>query len=156
VADGWLARRWNQCTRLGTVLDPIVDIVFNLCMVAGLHAARLMPDWVLAVAAVRYVGLLVGGAYLYIFVGPVRIRPTLFGRMTGVFIGAFVGLLTLLHAVRGPLAERLVTLTEVALGVLLAATIAHGLALGWHNLRTLTGAARARGRVVGDVRWGNE
>jgi cardiolipin synthase len=156
VADGWLARRWNQCTRLGTVLDPIVDIVFNLTMVAGLHAARLLPDWVFAVAAVRYVGLLVGGAYLYLVVGPVRIRPTLFGRMTGVFIGTFVALLTLLHAVRGPLADRLVTLTEIALGALLVATVVHGLALGWHNLRVMTGAAQARGRVVGDVRWGAE
>ncbi len=154
VADGWVARRFGQVTRLGTVMDPIVDIVFNLSMIAGLYTARLLPEWVFVVAAVRYVGLLVGGAYLYLFVGPVRIHPTLFGRLTGVFIGAFVALLTLLHVLRGPLAERLLGLTEIALGVLLAATIVQGLALGWYNLRVMRGTAQAPGRVVGDVRWG--
>jgi cardiolipin synthase len=156
VADGWIARRFGQITRLGTVLDPIVDIVFNLSMLAGLRAAGLLAGWVFTLAAVRYVGLLVGGAWLYVVVGPVRIRPTLFGRLSGVFIASFVALLTLLHTVRGPVAERLLTLTEIALGVLLAATIAHGMGLGWSNLRPRADAARAQGRVVGDVRWGPE
>jgi hypothetical protein len=89
-----------------------------------------------------------------VFVGPVRIRPTLFGRLTGVVMSALVGLLTLLHVVRGSLAERLTPLTEIALGVLLIATVGQVIALGWYNLRTMTGKVEAPGRVVGDVRWG--
>ena len=83
VADGWLARRWNQTTRLGTVLDPLVDIVFNLTMFGALAAAGLMPSWVFGVATLRYGILLVGAACFYVFVGPVRIQPTVFGRLTG-------------------------------------------------------------------------
>ena len=156
VLDGWLARRWDQCTPLGKVLDPIVDIVFNLLVFAALYAARLTPGWVFAAAALRYGILLVGGAYLYLFVGPVKIEPTLFGRMTGVVMSALIGLLALLHVVHRPLAERLMPLTEIALGVLMAATVVYVVALGWYNLRKMTGrAAEVRGRVVGDVRWGS-
>ena len=43
VADGWLARRWRQVTRLGTMLDPIVDIAFNVMVFLGLHQARHHP-----------------------------------------------------------------------------------------------------------------
>ncbi len=154
VADGAVARRWNQITRLGTVLDPIVDIVFNLTLITGLYVAGLVAWWVLAVAALRYGWLVVGTAYLYVFVGPVRIHPTLFGRLTGVFIASLVAFLMLLHAVRGTLVETLAPLTEIALGVLLGATLIQGVALGWYNLRLMRGAAQVPGRVVGDVRWG--
>ena len=95
-----------------------------------------------------------GGACLYIFVGPVRIQPTLFGRLTGVVMAGLVALLTLLHALSGHLAETLVPLTEVALGVLLSATVFQVVVLGWFNLRVMTGHLAAPGRVVGDVRWG--
>ena len=156
IADGWLARRWKQTTRLGAVLDPLVDIVFNLALFFALGASKLLPMWVFGVAAARYGVLLVGGAYLYVFVGPVRIYPTLFGRLTGVVMAGLVALLILLHAVGGHLRERLSSLTVIALGVMLSATVIQVLVLGWYNLRVMSGAAaEARGRVVGDVRWGS-
>ncbi|TMQ65482.1 MAG: CDP-alcohol phosphatidyltransferase family protein [Candidatus Eisenbacteria bacterium] len=157
VADGWLARRWKQETLLGIVLDPLVDIVFNLAMFFALAAAELLPGWVFWVAALRYGTLLVGGACLYLFVGPLRIRPTLFGRLTGIVMSALVALLTLLHAVRGPLRETLMPLTQIALGVLISATVLQVVVMGWYNLRLMTGEqATSQGRVVGDVRWGRE
>ena len=154
VLDGWLARRSNQTTRLGTVMDPLVDIIFNFALFAALTAAGLLKPWLLWVASLRYAILLAGGAFLYVFVGPVRIYPTLFGRLSGVVMAALVAFLTLLYARDGAMAETLAPLTEIALGVLLSATVAQVVALGWYNLRVMSVAARAPGRVVGDVRWG--
>jgi hypothetical protein len=131
-----------------------VDIVFNFAILGGLWAAGLLQAWVLAAAALRYGLLLVGGSCFYIFLGPVRIQPTLFGRLTGVLMSALVGLLLLLTVAPGAVNERLAPLTEIALGVLLTATVGHVLALGWYNLRVMTGRVEAQGRVVGDVRWG--
>lgn len=154
VLDGWLARRWNQVTRLGTVLDLIVDIVFNVSLFAGLAAARLLPGWVLALAIARYGLLLVGGASLYVFVGPVRIQPTAFGRAAGVAMAALVALLLGLRLVPGRAAAPLVPLTESALGVLLALAVGQVIALGWFNLKLMREGARVPGRVVTDVRFG--
>jgi len=154
VADGWLARRWKQETKLGTALDPVVDIVFNLAMFFALMAAHLLPAWVFAMAALRYGLLLVGGAGLYLFVGPLRIRPTPFGRATGVVMACLVALHLYLQASQGKDAARLMPLTEAALGVLMFATVIQVVVMGWYNLKLLRGEARARGRVVGDVRWG--
>jgi cardiolipin synthase len=154
VVDGWIARRTGQVTRLGTVLDPIVDIVFNLAVILGLGAAGFLPVWVLIAGAVRYGLLLVGGAGLWLFAGPLRIQPTWFGRMTGVGMSFLIALLTLLHAVGGHLEARLAPLTEIALGVLLIATVAQAVLLGWYNLRVMGQRPEGQGRVVGDVRWG--
>lgn len=153
VLDGWIARRWRQITRMGTVLDPLVDIVFNLAMLAGLAAAGLLSPVVFWIGVTRYAVLVVGAAYLYLCVGPVTIRPTFFGRFTGVVMSSLIALFTLLWALRGELARTLTPLTEIALGVLLAATTIQIVFVGWYNLRVMTGAARGEGRVVGDVRW---
>lgn len=153
VVDGWLARRWRQTTPLGTVLDPLVDIVFNLTALAGLAAAELLHPWVFWVAVLRYGILLVGAACLYLFVGPLRIRPTWFGRMTGVIMTCLIALFMLLMALRGPVGAGLTRLTEIALGVMLSATALQVLVLGWYNLRLLTGAARQADRVVRDIQW---
>ena len=74
--------------------------------------------------------------------------------MTGVVMTCLIALFTLLVAVRGPLGAGLTQLTEIALGVMLSATVLQVLALGWYNLRLLTGAAKQAERVVHDVQWG--
>lgn len=154
VADGWLARRLKQITRLGTVLDPMVDILFNITVFIGLFLGSVVPSWVLGVALLRYAIFLFGGAYLYLFVGPVTIRPTLFGRLSGVVMVGLTGFLMLLHVVRAQWMDRLTQLTTLALGVLLVAAVGQVMALGWYNLRLLKGQVESQGSVVGDVRWG--
>jgi cardiolipin synthase (CMP-forming) len=154
VADGWLARRLKQITRLGTVLDPLVDIFFNIIVFSGLFLGRVIPAWVLGVALLRYAIFLFGGACLYLFVGPVSIRPTLFGRLSGVVMVGLIAFLMLLHVLRAQWMDRLAPLTALALGVLLVVAVGQVVALGWYNLRLLKGQAESQGRVVGDVRWG--
>jgi cardiolipin synthase (CMP-forming) len=154
VADGWIARRWDQITRMGAVLDPIVDIVFYVVVYAGLFAGGVIPAWVMGAALLRYFIFLVGGAALYLFVGPVTIRPTLFGRLSGIVMVALTAFLVLLHVIAEPWAARIVTLTQIALGTMLVAAVGQVIALGWYNLRVMKGQAEVPGRVVGDVRWG--
>ena len=57
--DGFIARRFNQVSRLGQMLDPIVD---RLCIVAaavGLAFREILPWWLVLVVLARDVALLV-------------------------------------------------------------------------------------------------
>ena len=47
----------------------------------------------------------------------------------------------------------LLLLATLGMGVMLSATVLQVIALGWYNLRLLTGAARQAERVVHDVKW---
>ncbi|NUR08876.1 MAG: CDP-alcohol phosphatidyltransferase family protein [Nocardioidaceae bacterium] len=44
-ADGWLARRLNQTSRLGAILDPVADRLYILSTVIGLAVRDIIPWW---------------------------------------------------------------------------------------------------------------
>jgi cardiolipin synthase (CMP-forming) len=63
--DGYLARRFDQITKLGTLLDPISDRLLFVVVGVGFVVADLLPLWALIVLLVRDVAvLLVGGLLL--------------------------------------------------------------------------------------------
>lgn len=56
--DGFLARRWNQRTRLGVMLDPLVDRLYIVAVLLGLALRQLIPWWLVVLLALRDVLLL--------------------------------------------------------------------------------------------------
>jgi CDP-diacylglycerol--glycerol-3-phosphate 3-phosphatidyltransferase/cardiolipin synthase len=53
VVDGYLARRNNQVTALGALIDPIADKTFAVVVVVTLIAARMLPLWAVPALLVR-------------------------------------------------------------------------------------------------------
>ena len=44
--DGWLARRLDQRSQLGEILDPVADRLYILAVVGGLYLRDIIPWWV--------------------------------------------------------------------------------------------------------------
>jgi cardiolipin synthase len=51
--DGWLARRWNQQTRLGQLLDPAADRLYIFATLLGLTIVGYVPSWLFWVVLAR-------------------------------------------------------------------------------------------------------
>ncbi len=64
LLDGYLARRLDQITRLGQLLDPAADRLYIFAAVIGLAANALVPWWIVVVIVARDVFLLVLGVVL--------------------------------------------------------------------------------------------
>jgi cardiolipin synthase len=74
--DGFLARRLNQMSQLGAVLDPIADKMTMMIVAILLSAQGLLPIW-LAVVIVLRDAIIVAGAVAYRFVvGHIEMAPT--------------------------------------------------------------------------------
>ena len=43
--DGWIARRWQQSSPLGMILDPVADRLYILATVIGLGMREIIPLW---------------------------------------------------------------------------------------------------------------
>jgi cardiolipin synthase len=159
VADGFVARRRGPVSPLGVVMDAVVDIVWNTSAVLALVLAGILPAWILAAVGVRYGLLLAGSAVLYLVHAGIHIRPTRFGKLTGLFTAIIILLVVAnrLAAGAGVLgagrAVEVESLLELALAFIIAATIGQAFLLGWLNRRRPASAEeRTTGRVVGRIR----
>jgi len=56
--DGKLARRWNQVSRLGQLLDPLADRLYILSTIVALTLREIVPLWFAVVLVARDVFLL--------------------------------------------------------------------------------------------------
>jgi cardiolipin synthase (CMP-forming) len=139
--DGFLARRLDQVTKLGQVLDPAADRLFILVTLIGLLWRGVVPWWVLALVVLRDVLLAclapVLARYGY---GPLAV--TMVGK-AGTFALLYAFPLLLLAQTPGPVGT-----VSQAVGWAFAAW---GIGLywlaGWHYLaQTRELVARERGR----------
>ena len=101
--DGVLARRWNQVSRLGQLLDPAADRLYILATLIGLAWRGVVPWWLLA--------LVVGRDVLLAFTIPVLARygygplPVHFLGKAATFNLLYAFPLLLLAQIGGPVAE---------------------------------------------------
>ncbi|ROT38836.1 hypothetical protein SODALDRAFT_324234 [Sodiomyces alkalinus F11] len=63
VLDGWIARRWNKKTVVGTVIDPMADKALMAILTVALAAKGALPVWLASIILGRDAGL--GLAALY-------------------------------------------------------------------------------------------
>lgn len=88
LADGWVARRFNQQSDLGRILDPLIDKI-NVLSVAGYLVFSPMytfPLWFLAFLIVREIAVLLGG--LWVMRGrKVVMESTRPGKLSAFFTG---------------------------------------------------------------------
>jgi cardiolipin synthase len=81
VADGVLARRWNQRTRFGAVADPLADKTTVLLVVVTLTLQGSLPAWLAAAAVARDL-LILGGALAFrVVVGQVEVAPSVISKL---------------------------------------------------------------------------
>ena len=86
--DGPVAVRRGQETRLGRLLDPIVDSFLFSAVAFGLWRWGLLPGWVAALVAVRYFAVVVVGIVLLFVRGQtLPVRHTAWGQRSTMAIG---------------------------------------------------------------------
>jgi cardiolipin synthase len=91
--DGYVARRYNQRSSLGVVLDPIADKGLLLSGIITLSISNWseidpeygrFPAWFPVLVISRDAVILVGTAVLYFLVGRVKVKPSWTGKVATV------------------------------------------------------------------------
>jgi cardiolipin synthase len=85
LADGLVARVWQQKSPLGSYLDPLADKLLMASSFVTLSIAKLIPPWLTVVVLSRDVIMALGVLVLRLADYPFHIRPTLLGKWTTTF-----------------------------------------------------------------------
>lgn len=86
--DGFVARKFNQITTLGKILDPIADKALLISSFIFIYNSSLpvrFPYWFVVIVISRDVYILLGSAIIYFLKGRIDIRPSVFGKATTFF-----------------------------------------------------------------------
>jgi cardiolipin synthase (CMP-forming) len=95
MADGLIARTWQQKSRLGSYLDPLADKLLMAASFVTLSIYHQIPSWLTVVVLSRDVVLAVGVVIFRLADIPLVIRPSLAGKWTTTFQLVTVGFVLL-------------------------------------------------------------
>mmetsp|Transcript_14091 Transcript_14091/g.17116 ORF Transcript_14091/g.17116 Transcript_14091/m.17116 type:complete len:359 (+) Transcript_14091:255-1331(+) len=102
--DGYVAKKYNQVTVLGTYLDPLADKAFINSIALSLSYVDILPQWCAAIWLGRD-ALLIGMSYRYAAIAakgrghavvdpertPLKVTPTLISKVNTVFQFGLIG-----------------------------------------------------------------
>ena len=83
--DGYIARKFNQITNLGKILDPIADKVLLVSAFIFIYNSNFeikFPYWFVVLVISRDIYLVAGSTLIYFFKGFVKVKPSIFGKAT--------------------------------------------------------------------------
>ncbi|HSA62989.1 MAG TPA: CDP-alcohol phosphatidyltransferase family protein [Nitrospiraceae bacterium] len=94
--DGFIARKLNQRTRLGTFLDPLADKLLLTSGFISLSMLHLVPSWLVILVVSRDIILLLGTAVAHVTNTTIDITPTFLGKGTTLLQLSYVLLVVFL------------------------------------------------------------
>ena len=97
LADGYIARKFNQKTSLGSFLDPATDKVLIFTGNTILALKHVIPLWFYWLVLAKDICLLAGVIILQIKRIEWKPRPNIYGK-TSVFFQALIIFLAIIHA----------------------------------------------------------
>lgn len=95
VIDGYIARRYNLITKIGTVLDPLADKLMLLTALGCLYFDGKIPRLFIALIVAKECFMILAGTYLYFSKEKLVIPANHLGKLaTILFFAAVLSLLT--------------------------------------------------------------
>lgn len=87
--DGYVARRFDQRTKLGALLDPLADkLLVNLTLIflaVNVYFETPVPLWVPPLILGRDAFITLGAYLLNMYYGPLKPKPRVLGKVSTVF-----------------------------------------------------------------------
>ena len=65
ILDGKIARKYNQVSRLGRILDPLGDKMMTFAVLLCITLSKVIPVWAIVIFIIKELAMALGGMILY-------------------------------------------------------------------------------------------
>ena len=94
VLDGYIARKYELITKLGTVLDPLADKLMLLTALVCLYLDNKIPTLIILLVLAKECFMIVAGTYLYFAKDKIVIPANRLGKLASIiFFGVVISVL---------------------------------------------------------------
>lgn len=80
LLDGYIARKYNLITKLGTLMDPLADKMMIITVLVCFALKTYIPFWIAAVVIVKEAAMILGSIHLYYSKHNIVIPANYFGK----------------------------------------------------------------------------
>lgn len=80
VLDGYIARKYDMITDLGSVLDPFADKLMMFAILISFVSKGIIPTWILVALGLKELVMILGGGILYLFKGKQVLPANQYGK----------------------------------------------------------------------------
>ena len=140
--DGYIAKRYNYVSRLGSILDPLADKLLLVSTYLVLAWLELLPWWLVLAVILRDLLIVAGAAAYFLLIGKYEMEPSLISKVN-TFAQIVLGLaIVLSESLLGFLPA---WLTDWLVLVVLGTTVVSGADYVWTWGRRAIEARRVNG-----------
>ncbi|HVG20690.1 MAG TPA: CDP-alcohol phosphatidyltransferase family protein [Blastocatellia bacterium] len=124
-ADGYVARKFDQQSPLGRVLDPLADKLLTtasfIVMALPHRGFDSIPAWLVVAVVARDLVILLGSLFVYLLTGFKEFKPTLLGK-----VNTFLELGLIVVFLAFHLAGQLIFLLPLCYGIVITSVVLSG------------------------------
>ncbi len=114
LLDGFIARRYNMITEIGTLMDPLADKLMLITVLLCMAYQQYFPPWIVAIVILKEAVMVGGGIYLYNAKKKIVIPANIYGKAA---TAGFYLAIVLLSISGGGIAGQIALYIAVALAV---------------------------------------
>ena len=122
VLDGYIARKFNQTTKWGQLMDPLADKLMQITVIIFMVLAGFIPIWFVAVLVVKEALMIFGSIFLY--VKKTYVQANLFGKLNTVVLFIALCILMVFPQIN-PVLETVMLSASIALSLFAMITYAY-------------------------------
>lgn len=111
VLDGYIARKYNMITKIGSALDPFADKLMSFAVLISFTYGGIIPSWIVIILGIKELSQIIGAIIMFLFKGRQVLPANRFGK--NATVAFYISILSVIIGLPEKIVDILFILTVI-------------------------------------------